>query len=173
MLAKAVFFWIFSISAVVLSIVFVTRRNPVHAALILVVDFVVLACLYVLLSSQFIAMAQIMVYAGAIMMFFIYIIMHIGLEAKKVEPWELPAFKVVGFIFAILIFFEFLFVSVKGEMFGLVGGMTPEKIERVGSIQAVAYLLYTKYVLAFEVISILLLAGIVAAVILAKKRGES
>ncbi len=170
MLFKALFFWLFFLSSIILSILFVTRRNPVHAALILALNFIVVACLYVMLSSQFIAVAQVMVYAGAIMMFFLYIIMHIGLGEKKVEPVEIPIFKVVGFIFAILIFLELFLFAAKGKIGGYFGELTPDKIKKIGDIQSVGYSLYTKYILAFEFISILLLAGIVGAVILGKKR---
>ncbi len=173
MVFKAILFWVFFFSSILVSLFFVTRRNLVHAALLLVLDFVIFACIYILLNSQFVAMAQIMVYAGAIMMFFIYIIMHVGLEDKRIETWKVEPFKVVGFLFLLLILFDLFIISLRSKAFGLVGGMTPERIRRIGSIQAIAYVLYSKYVLAFEIASVLLLAGIVAAVILAKRRGES
>ncbi len=168
---KVFIFWVFFFSSILISILFVTRRNPVHAALLLALNFVVVACLYVLLSAQFVAVAQVMIYAGAIMMFFLYIIMHIGLSQKATEPLEIPLYKIAGFIFAILIFFELLFFLARGKLLGIFGCMTPEAIKKVGDIETFGIKLYTKYLLAFEFVSILLLAGIVGAVILAKRRG--
>ncbi|MHB8109589.1 MAG: NADH-quinone oxidoreductase subunit J family protein [Syntrophorhabdaceae bacterium] len=155
------------------SLLMVTRKNPIHSALWLIVTFFSVAVLYVLLNATFIAVAQVMVYAGAIMMLVIFVIMLIHLEwgaqwaSKKTFP------KLIGAVITIMLFLQVL-AGVYGfnESAGQHGIYSAQKLAQMGNTRAVGTLLYGKYVFAFEIASILLLVGIVGAVLLARKKKD-
>ena len=169
-----VFQWIVFISMAVLAIIcalmVITRRNPIHSALFLIGNFVAVAVLYLLLGRQFIAIAQVMIYAGAIMMLVVFTIMLISVEeARRVPMVRLSAGKVFGVILAVLLFVELLYGLMVKALPGKVGPFTPERLQAVGPVRTVGGLLMSKYLLAFELASVVLLIGIIGAVILAKK----
>lgn len=155
--------------AILASILMVTRKNPIHSALFLVLTFLCTAVLFFLLQSPFIAIIQVLVYAGAIMMLIIFVIMLLELEEELLSPLKISFSKGVG-VLAVLLIMLGLFFAVFGGAKGASGGYTPEKVGELGSIKVVGKLLFTDYLLPFEIVSILLLAAIVGAIVLAKKR---
>lgn len=168
-MAGIVFKWIVFIVASLLCIfssaMMITRKNPVHSALWLVVTFVSLAVIYFLLNATFIAISQVIVYAGAIMMLFLFVIMLIHLEREPEEIGKLSAPRIFALVLTILIFVEILI----GVYFYKLGAQKPEPLP-YGDARSVGTLLYTKYFFPFEIASILLLVGIIGAVVLAKRR---
>lgn len=162
---KWIVFLVASLFSIFSSIMMVTRRNPVHSALWLVVTFISLAVIYFLLNATFIAISQIIVYAGAIMMLFLFVIMLIHLEKGPEEIGRIGASRIFAVVLTILLFIEVL-VAV---YYYNVGTVKPEPMP-YGDAKTVGSLLYTKYLFPFEIASILLLVGIVGAVVLAKRR---
>jgi NADH-quinone oxidoreductase subunit J len=154
------------------SLMMVTRRNPIHSALWLIVTFFSVAALYVLLSATFIAVAQVMVYAGAIMMLIVFVIMLIHLEQgfQPVAKYSFP--KLVGGLITILLFLQVLLGILVYRGVGKRGIYTPDVLANSGNAQVVGSLLYGKYVFPFEIASILLLVGIIGAVVLAKRKKD-
>ncbi len=154
------------------SLTMVTRKNPIHSALWLVVTFFSIAVIYVLLNATFIAVAQVMVYAGAIMMLTLFIIMLIHLEQGSELPVKRSFLKLIGGIITLTLLLQI----VTGVRFyanvGKKGIYTPEMLTSAGNAQAIGRALYGKYAFAFEIASVLLLVGIVGAVVLAKKRKD-
>jgi NADH-quinone oxidoreductase subunit J len=140
-------------------------RSAVYAALYLVLNFSTVALFYVLLSAPFIAMSQISVYAGAIMVLFLFVIMLLGTELlprSGVLPWQKPA----AIVLAVLLAGEaayLLFVR------GAASGSIPQPVETFGSPQAVGRALFNEYLLPFEITSILLLVAMVGAIVLARQ----
>ncbi|MEN6615963.1 MAG: NADH-quinone oxidoreductase subunit J [Syntrophorhabdus sp.] len=166
-------FIVMALLAVVSSLMMVTRKNPIHSALWLIVTFFSIAVLYVTLDATFMAVAQVMVYAGAIMMLVLFVIMLIHLEwgAQWATKKTFPRF--LGALITIMLFLQVLAgVYAYNSGAGQHGIYTAQKLAQIGNTRAVGTLLYGKYVFAFEVASILLLVGIVGAVLLAKKRKE-
>jgi NADH-quinone oxidoreductase subunit J len=154
------------------SLMMVTRRNPIHSALWLIVTFFSIAGLYVLLHATFLAVAQVMVYAGAIMMLVLFVIMLIHLE-WGFRPAASHSFaKLMGGVITVMFFMQVLAGIIMYRNVGKKGAFTAEVLEKVGNTQAIGSVLYGKYAFAFEIASILLLVGIVGAVLLAKKRKE-
>lgn len=146
----------------------VTRRNPVIAALYLILNFFCLGGLYLTLNAQFIAVIQILVYAGAIMVLFVFVIMllNLGDEQRLAEKISLRKIFAAGLSAALLM-----------EVIYIVGfvdlGMPPGDLHRgveIGTVENIGKELFTTYLFPFEVTSILLLAAIVGAVVLAKKK---
>jgi len=165
-------FIVMALLAIGSSLTMVTRKNPVHSALWLVVTFFSIAVIYVLLNATFIAVAQVMVYAGAIMMLTLFIIMLIHLEQGSEFSVKRSFLKLIGGIITMTLLLQI----VAGVRFyinvGKKGIYTPEMLASVGNTQAIGSVLYGKYAFAFEIASVLLLVGIVGAVVLAKKRKD-
>lgn len=155
--------------AIVASILMVTRKNPIHSALFLILTFLCTAVLFFLLQSPFIAIIQVLVYAGAIMMLIVFVILLLELEEEILIPLKISFSKGVG-VLAVLLIMLGLFFAVFGGARGASGGYTPEKVGELGSIRVVGKLLFTEYLLPFEIVSILLMAAIVGAIVLAKER---
>jgi NADH-quinone oxidoreductase subunit J len=166
-------FYLFGILAVVSALLFVTRKSPVSAALWLVSTMFSLAALYVLLDAQFIGVIQVLVYAGAIMVVFLFVIMLLNLG----QPTELSDARglfpklIAGGIGAAILAMIFAMTRAKApDILRLPANYTATQIATQGAIQPVAGPLFREYLLAFEITSVLLLAAIVGAVALARRR---
>ena len=145
-------------------------RNAVHAALLLVTNFFALAVLYVLLDAHFLAAVQIIVYAGAIMVLFLFVIMLLGVDRKESLTESIPGLRplalVLGVGLAGLMAFVF-WTTMRGRAFvGL------RDANRSGNTQALGRVLFTKYLFPFEVASVLLIIAAIGAMVLGRRRDE-
>jgi NADH-quinone oxidoreductase subunit J len=166
-------FYLFGIFAVASALLFVTRKSPVSAALWLVSTMFSLAALYVMLDAQFIGAIQVLVYAGAIMVVFLFVIMllNLGQPSEVSDARGLPWKLVAGAFGAAILAMIFAVTRAKTpEALQLPPGYAATQIATVGAIQPVAGPLFHEYLLAFEITSVLLLAAIVGAVALARRR---
>jgi len=160
-------FYVLGFGAVVSALLMVTNKRPVRAAMSLIATMSFLAGLYVLLDAHLIAALQLIVYAGAIMVLFLFVIMLLNLEEKEggltgnTLALQFVSMLVVGTLFVMIV----SLVKVDGSM-SAVG----ELANQFGTTKAVGKMLFTEYMLPFEIASVLLLAAIVGAVILAKRR---
>jgi NADH-quinone oxidoreductase subunit J len=167
-------FYLFGIIAVIAAILFVTRKSPVAAAMWLVTVMFSLAALYVMLDAQFIGAIQVLVYAGAIMVVFLFVIMLLNLgHASEIAdtrglPWKLAA----GAVGVAILSMVLAMTRTKAPSALLLPpGYAARQIASVGAIEPIAGPLFHDYLLAFEITSVLLLAAIVGAVALARPRG--
>lgn len=169
-------FYVFGLLAIVAAILFVSRRSPVAAAMWLVVTMFNLAALYVLLDAQFIGIMQVLVYAGAIMVVFLFVIMLLNLgEADAVSDIRGLGWKLVAGAFAIGILAE-VFALTRSHVvpqLSLPTGYVSRQVAETGAIAPIAAPMFREYLLAFEVTSVLLLAAVVGAVMLGKRRSLS
>ena len=151
------------------SLMVILHRNPVTSALFLVLAFCSLAGIYLLLQAEFVAMVQIIVYAGAIMVLFLFVIMYLNLKRDVEHGVHIALRRGAGWILGALLLVE------GGLMLGrrwAPGPASPEDLSRpVGNTMAIGQALYTRYLFPFEVTSILLLVAMVGAVVIAKGRG--
>jgi NADH-quinone oxidoreductase subunit J len=173
-LAYSFHFYLFGLIAIASALLFVTRKSPVAAALWLVNTMFSLAALYVLLDAQFIGAIQVLVYAGAIMVVFLFVIMLLNLGKGEIGDTRSIGWKVVGGGVGLAILAQ-VFATTKGRTpinLTLPQGFAAKQIADVGAIAPVAGPLFNEYLLAFEITSILLLAAVVGAVVLGKQRGE-
>jgi NADH-quinone oxidoreductase subunit J len=160
-------FYILAFGAVVSALLMVTNKRPVRAAMSLIATMSFLAALYVLLDAHLIAALQLIVYAGAIMVLFLFVIMLLNIEEKEgglagnTIALQFVAMLVVGVLFVTMV-----------SLFKIDGSsLTPgDGAIEFGTTKAVGKMLFTEYLLPFEIASVLLLAAIVGAVILAKRR---
>lgn len=167
-------FYLFGLIALVGSIVFITRKSPVAAALWLVVVMTALAALYVMLGAEFVGVMQVMVYAGAIMVVFLFVVMLLNLG----HPSELNDIRgkwgriAAGFIGAAMLaqLMALSRTSLSLDL-NLPKPTTAEIVAQpAGIIAGIAGPLFREYLLAFELTSVLLLVALIGAVVLAKKR---
>lgn len=162
---ERVLFYVFGGLAVVASLWMVTRRNPLASALALVVAFLSIAGLYAVLQAHLLFAIQLWVYAGAVMVLVLFVIMLLNLRDEMAHPKPLGTgrFLLGGLVVAALAWKSLaVLASVRQSPPALSPGF--------GTVAGVSRVLFTQYVLQFEVISILLLAVIVAVVVLAKRR---
>jgi len=162
---EAILFYILSITAVVAAGgVVLNTRNTVYAALSLVVSMLSLAVLYLLLMAQFVGVLQIMVYAGAIVVLFLFVIMLLNLQGPQMGADRQAVLKVLAIVIV-----GFAGLKLVGLLQSVSLGWAPVGAA-FGTVKQIGTVLYTDYVLAFEIAGVLLLAGLVGAVVLAKQK---
>lgn len=162
------FFGYFAIVMVVLSLLIITRRNPVHSALWMLVLFFHTAGLYLFLNAEFLAAVQIILYVGAILVLFLFVIMMLNLKEEltvKRFIGEWPIGVALGISVLMLIFFK-----VSDIAQGPVGEFTIDAIKEETHTKALGRVLFTDYILPFEIAGVILLVAIVGAIVLAKKK---
>ena len=164
---QQLFFYVVAFVAVVSGVLVISCRNPINSAISLVMTFFCLAIFYVTLHAPFMAAIQIMVYAGAIMVLIIFVIMLLNLGSAVVVRYR---HAVTGAVVASgLMLFQVLILLNKGNVSGAQGSIDAATIETVGHTQLIGQALFTDFLLPFEIASILLLVAIVGAVVLAKR----
>lgn len=164
--ATTFFFYLLATIAVFAALLVVTQRNPVHSALALIMTLLALAGIYLMLYAPFMAGVQIVLYAGGIMVLFLFVIMLVNLEKVEIEErfnkqWHV-ATAVTG-ILAVLIY------AIFRRGYQALPNTVQTFVEQQNT-QQIGNLLYAKFLLPFEVASVLLLVAIVGAVMMAKKR---
>ncbi|MDR2219791.1 MAG: NADH-quinone oxidoreductase subunit J [Methylobacillus sp.] len=166
MIFQDVVFYVLAAILVFAGLRVITARNPVHAALFLVLAFFTAAGIWLLLEAEFLAIALVMVYVGAVMVLFLFVVMmlDINLEQLRKNFWDaiIPALIVGGLIFA-----EMVMILVSKKF----GGLVPATHDaNYSNTAALGNLLYTDYVLPFEIAAVVLLVAIVAAIALTLRR---
>ncbi|MFQ5691445.1 MAG: NADH-quinone oxidoreductase subunit J [Nitrospinota bacterium] len=165
------FFILFGLGLLVSSILVITRRNVVHAALYLLLALFCAAALYVLLEAEFLAAIQVLIYAGAIMMLYVFVIMLINVrETMAQRQWQRQ--KVAAGVIGGLLAAELMVIFLKG--FLAPSAKTAEAAQAAlqvygGNTEAFGATLYTQFLFPFEVASLLLLAAMIGAIVLAKR----
>jgi NADH-quinone oxidoreductase subunit J len=165
-------FYVFAAVAVVASLLVIAQRNPIYSVLLLIASFGALSGLYVLLDAPFVAVTQIVVYAGAIMVLFLFVVMLLNAPHEEtdydesVHPLRRPGPMRFGAALAAALVVELLWALTKG------GGETGAfPAGAVSSVRAIGRSLFTDYAFAFEVTSVLILVAMVGAVVLARREG--
>jgi NADH-quinone oxidoreductase subunit J len=162
-------FVILAVFTVVTAIMVIVQRNPVSSAIFLILTFFSLAGIYLLLHAEFIAAVQVIVYAGAIMVLFLFVIMLLNLEKEKRLVARHRLMKGVGIFLSVALLIQIGMVFQHVILEGAKGKFPPEKVAALGNTQVVAQLLFTDFLLPFEITSVLLLVAIIGAIVLAKR----
>ena len=159
-------FYFIAFLTIISALFVVLNRNPVYSAVMLVFCFFSLAALYVLLEAYFVAVLEVIVYAGAIMVLFLFVIMLINVGKEIAATSIIVKAKVLPFVLVVLFSLNIILLILwRNE-----GLHQSNTISSVGSITAIGQALFTKYLLTFEIASLLLLVAIIGTVYLAKKR---
>jgi NADH-quinone oxidoreductase subunit J len=155
-------FLILAIIAIAAALGMLFSQSAIYSALFLVLNFGTVAVFYIILNAPFIAMAQVSVYAGAIMVLFLFVIMLLGTELlppSKALPWQRP----LAIFLAVILFGESVYLLFIRKA---ATGDVPQPVQTFGSPQAVGQALFTSYLLPFEITSVLLLIAMVGAIVL-------
>lgn len=170
-MAPTIIFWILALLSVGSALMVVLSKNPVRSALSLVVTFLAVAALYITLSAQFLAAVQVMVYAGAIMVLFLFVIMLLNLSApealKEKGTIQRPIALILGTVFICALIFSRTLIVMTTPPAG------PEAVEKLGTVQTIGLSLYNPnlpWLFPFEITSILLLIAVIGAIVLAKRK---
>jgi NADH-quinone oxidoreductase subunit J len=168
-IAEPLLFFFLAAFAVTSAVLMIVQRNPVMSAIYLIANFFCLAALYLLLRAQLLAVLQVVVYTGAIMVLVIFVIMllNLGDEEHLVERLNLRIIIGVVLVFGLLLEFMYLFGVSSQE--GMPAVLHPNAAAN-GTAESMGAALFGRFLFPFEMTSLLLLAAIVGAVILAKKK---
>lgn len=156
-----------AILAIASGLAMVISKNTVNSALFLVLNMVSLAGIYLLLEAQFLAIVQVLVYAGAIMVLFLFVIMLLNLDAERslFDKFRIKYF--IAFLLGVTVLAQILY------SLGSLTGTLPEvsgEMAQIGTVEAVGDVLYTDYLLPLEMTAILLTAAVVGALLIAQQK---
>jgi len=166
--AKTFLFYIFAAITVVSALRVVTARNPVHSALFLVLTFFTASCIWMLLKAEFLAITLVLVYVGAVMVLFLFVVMMLDINVDKMREgfWRnLPVAAFVG----VVVVLE-LAAVIMHVFSGVKDSDAPAEVAGYSNTKALGKLLYTDYVYPFEIAAVILLVAIVAAIALTLRR---
>jgi NADH-quinone oxidoreductase subunit J len=168
-------FFIFSGAAIAFSLFTILKKNPVASAFSLVMVFFCFAGIYGSLAAHLIATLQILVYAGAIMVLFIFVIMLLNADEPSFDVNRAhPIIKVFAGIFGVVFFLGLVYVFKKSSLEITQGGFSNQQVDALGgNSKVISQLMFSKYLLPFELTSVLLLAAIVGAIAIAKRKQEN
>jgi NADH-quinone oxidoreductase subunit J len=163
-----IFFYMIGAVCVLSALGVVAAHNPVHSGVFLVICFLNVAGIFVMLGAEFLAVVQVIVYTGAILVLLLFVLM-------LVDPEDLPSFyqaaplqRYLSFVLGIVLLLEVGAAIITRTSIGAVGNASPAAIEAVGgNVQAMGHAIYSRYLLAFEVTSLVLTIGVIGAVVLA------
>ncbi|MCF8261034.1 MAG: NADH-quinone oxidoreductase subunit J [Melioribacteraceae bacterium] len=164
-------FSVFALVSAVSAVMTITRKTPVISAIFLILNFFSLAGLYLLLNAQFIAVVQVIVYAGAIMVLFLFVIMLLNSAAESKIFSDNRVIQYFAVFIAVFVFAQLaylIFFQHPGEV------INPQLAESIkaGTIENIGRQLYTEYLIPFEIAGFLLLAATIGAMVIAKKKFE-
>ncbi len=149
----------------------ITRKNPVHCALYMLAVFTHVAGLFVLLDAEFVAAVQVLVYAGAILVLFLFVIMLFRGDGMKDKARFVSGWPIVAPI-AIALMGLLMSILMHSGFSGAQGSYTIEAVRSAGNSQVIGMALYTDYLFPFEIASVILLVAMVGAIVLAKKKAD-
>lgn len=165
---NVVFFYLLAAISILAALGMVVAKNPVHSAIFLVLTLFNTAGVFVMLGAEFVAAAQVIVYAGAILVLMLFFLMLVDPQNLPERGPGHPVQRVVGPLLGIILFLEVAAAIANRAMVGFSGGVTPEVVAlEGGNTQAIGNLLFTQYLLPFEAISLVLAVGVIGAIVLA------
>jgi len=175
---ESVLFYVLSGLAVAASALVIGQRNPMYSVLLLIVSFAALAGLYIVLDAPFVAMAQMIIYAGAIMVLFLFVVMLLnapqedGAGWDRTHPLRRPGVARIGILLAVVLVAELGWALTKVVALDTPVGARADGA-LVSSVRELGKVLFTDYAFAFEATSLLILVAMVGAVVLARKDGDA
>lgn len=165
-----ILFIVFAVMTVAGGVGTITRRNVIHALLLLVFTFINIAAIFFLTQAYFLAVVQILVYAGAIMVLFVFVVMFLNLRTFQEQEQTHRGQRWVALVLSVLVLAEFVIILAGITFVSAKGGFSPEAITAAGgSTRVFSNALFNQMLLPFEVASVILLVAMVGAIILVKK----
>ena len=176
MIAHAIFFYLFSLIAIVSAVMVTASKNTVHSVFFLILDFISISCLFIMIGAEFLGMIMLIVYVGAVAVLFLFVVMMLNVAQQKNQWFASEASSghiPVGLIISTLIFFELIIViggwKYKPDLFDLNNSMTNFNLSNTHSI---GQILYTDYIHVFQISGMILLVAMVGAIVLTYRKRE-
>ena len=177
MVAHAIFFYVFSIIAVISAIMVTVSKNTVHSVFFLILDFISISCLFIMIGAEFLGMIMLIVYVGAVAVLFLFVVMMLNVAQQK-NQWfnsesttssHIP----VGLIISTIIFFE-LIIVVGGWKYKpeLSSPNTTQISNEISNTHSLGQVLYTDYIHIFQISGMILLIAMIGAIVLTFRRRE-
>ena len=176
MIAHAIFFYLFSLIAIVSAVMVTASKNTVHSVFFLILDFISISCLFIMIGAEFLGMIMLIVYVGAVAVLFLFVVMMLNVAQQK-NQWfaseQSSGHIPVGLIISTLIFFELIIViggwKYKPDLFDLNNSMTNFNLSNTHSI---GQILYTDYIHVFQISGMILLVAMIGAIVLTFRKRE-
>ena len=176
MMAHAIFFYIFSIIAVISAIMVTVSKNTVHSVFFLILDFISISCLFIMIGAEFLGMIMLIVYVGAVAVLFLFDVMMLNVAQQK-NQWfiseENSGHIPVGLIISTIIFFELIIViggwKYKPDLFNLDNMVS---INQLSNTHSLGQILYTDYIHVFQISGMILLIAMIGAIVLTFRKRE-
>ena len=176
MIAHAIFFYVFSLIAIVSAIMVTASKNTVHSVFFLILDFISISCLFIMIGAEFLGMIMLIVYVGAVAVLFLFVVMMLNVAQQKnqwfiseVSSGHIP----IGLIISSLIFFELLIViggwKYKPDLFN---SKDLEISNKVSNTHSLGEILYTDYIHVFQISGMILLIAMIGAIVLTFRQRE-
>ena len=170
MIAHSIFFYTFSIIAVVSAIMVTVSKNTVHSVFFLILDFISISCLFIMIGAEFLGMIMLIVYVGAVAVLFLFVVMTLNVAQQKNQWFASEASSrhiPVGLIISVIIFFELIIViggwKYKPDLFDINNSLNNFSISNTHSLGQV---LYTDYIHVFQLSGMILLVAMIGAIVL-------
>ena len=170
MLAHAIFFYIFSLIAIVSAIMVTVSKNTVHSVFFLILDFISISCLFIMIGAEFLGMIMLIIYVGAVAVLFLFVVMMLNVAQQK-NQWfsarESSKHIPIGLIISTIIFFE-LIIVIGGWKYkpDLVSSMSLNIDNSITNTHAIGYVVYTDYIHIFQLSGMILLVAMIGAIVL-------
>jgi NADH-quinone oxidoreductase subunit J len=166
---ETLLFWFLAVIALMAAASMVIQRNPVHSALFLIITLLSLAGLFFLLHAHFLAVIQIIVYAGAIMVLFLFVIMLLDIRRTEAAPSRVKLQKSLGILLGVVFLVETLLVLRSGVIDDMAAAVTPAPPE-FGTAGALGRALFAGYFFPLQLAAVLLFIALIGAIVLSKRR---
>jgi NADH-quinone oxidoreductase subunit J len=167
---ETLLFWLLAVVALVAAVSMVLQRNPVHSALFLIITLLSLAGLFLLLSAYFLAVIQIIVYAGAIMVLFLFVIMLLDIRRTEAAPSRVKLQKSLGILLGVIFFLETVLVLRSGVIRDMAAAVATPPAPDFGTAVALGRALSTCYLFPLQLAAVLLFVALIGAIVLSKRR---
>ena len=175
MIAHAIFFYVFSIIAVVSAIMVTVSKNTVHSVFFLILDFISISCLFIMIGAEFLGMIMLIVYVGAVAVLFLFVVMMLNVAQQK-NQWfiseENSGHIPVGLLISAIIFFELIIViggwKYKPDLLKASNLITNE----ISNTHSLGQVLYTDYIHVFQISGMILLIAMIGAIVLTFRKRE-
>jgi len=177
MVAHAIFFYVFSIIAVISAIMVTVSKNTVHSVFFLILDFISISCLFIMIGAEFLGMIMLIVYVGAVAVLFLFVVMMLNVAQQKNQWFNSEASSSshipVGLIISTIIFFE-LIIVVGGWKYKpeLSNPNTSQISNEISNTHSLGQVLYTDYIHIFQISGMILLIAMIGAIVLTFRRRE-
>ncbi len=168
-MGEAIAFYFIAACVLGFAVLVVSTRDTVHSVLFLVLDFLFVAALYVLLSAPFLAVIQILVYAGGIVVLYLFVVMLVNLKRPPEAHQDPHRRTKLGFALAVVVLVELGTITLYQAVRPVPAVAADAALPVTGNTEQVGWLLYTSYLIPFEIASMLLLVAMIGAIVLAKR----